>query len=246
MNTDFKISKRGKYGILVEGLEQDAGYYIDSILSNEGFSWEDSITLNVLFSETSKGERTYVSHDVVEHCTACSDQSIFELKQDGLYRVYHKILPIKSWVDNYIASNEVVIKDFYYYEDDKFYYRTKDTEPVEIGILELPKPVASNTIWASRKQTFITPYLNDCFNQLVKHVLSLLGDSCNNCETNEYKLVSTNRDIVWMFMNVIKYSLELRQLYEAQRYLEKFWKCNTFCSQNKLNGNINSNGCCGS
>jgi hypothetical protein len=45
--------------------------------------------------------------------------------------------------------------------------------------------------------------------------------------------------MLWMFINVIKYSLELGKLYEAQRFLydaqrflEKFNRCNIICDNN--------------
>jgi hypothetical protein len=80
-------------------------------------------------------------------------------------------------------------------------------------------------------------YTNKCFSILVKDILKDLP-SCNNASLS--KKVN-DRDLVWMFINVIKYCLDTGQLYEAQRFLEKLNKCNTICSD-KLNNTV-QNGC---
>jgi hypothetical protein len=78
-------------------------------------------------------------------------------------------------------------------------------------------------------------YLNKCFSTLVKDILKDLP-TCNS--TTLDKKVN-DRDLIWMFINVIKYCLNTAQLYEAQRFLEKLNKCNTICTDIKPS----SNGC---
>jgi len=45
-----------------------------------------------------------------------------------------------------------------------------------------------------------------------------------------------------MFINAIKYSLDSKKLYEAQRFLEKVNKCNGICG-NPLKTTYNGCGC---
>ena len=91
-------------------------------------------------------------------------------------------------------------------------------------------------------------YLNKCFNTLLKNLLQdipKLGDNCGKCLTPEIITKQQERDLVWMVINVIKYSLEVGQLYEAQRFLEKFNRCNNICSRNnlKLLNTVDNCGC---
>jgi hypothetical protein len=46
-----------------------------------------------------------------------------------------------------------------------------------------------------------------------------------------------------MFINVINYNLQVGQLYEAQRFLEKLNRCNIICGNNQVKTTTNGCGC---
>ena len=54
MDSIFKISKSGIYGILVEGLEKDNGEYLneetDILISTRNYAYSHTVTLNTLTS----------------------------------------------------------------------------------------------------------------------------------------------------------------------------------------------------
>jgi len=51
-----------------------------------------------------------------------------------------------------------------------------------------------------------------------------------------------NRDLVWMTINVIKYSIEIGQYYEAQRFLENLIGCGNICAE-YISDNKKGSGC---
>ena len=100
MEAQFKVSKSGEFGLLVEGLTGEADGYLstESPVSHRAYKWEHSVTLNVLFALDSGGERTYVDRSIVKHIGEDDgyDVSKFDLKKDSLYEIVHMIIPTKE------------------------------------------------------------------------------------------------------------------------------------------------------
>lgn len=260
MQSIFKISKRGKFGLLIEGLESDNSEYLldlDVNLSHRSYTWEHSVTVNTLATLNASGDETFVSYHIVEHSEeeCCDDRLEVQLKKDGLYRIAHIILPTKDWIqhslDSYEAFNQY--EKVYYYDKGKFYLLNITetiidgeiiSEEIDFETIYEEFPSDENTIIRSDKNTFVMYYLNNCFNNLLKTILNdFTKDHC--VKTQEYNKRLIDRDIMWMFINVIKYSLESgdSKLYEAQRYLEKFNRCNIICDNNLKPTNNNGCGC---
>ena len=99
MDSIFKISKLGDFGLLVEGLESDAGQYLpeDTVaISHRAYRWDHSVTINTLASLDSLGKETFRNYHIVNHEECCSDRQEIQLEEDGLYRIAHIILPTKK------------------------------------------------------------------------------------------------------------------------------------------------------
>lgn len=98
MDSIFKISKSGTYGIVVEGLEIDNSEYIpvDGIRSSiRNYMYADSVTINTLSSLSSTGVETFISHAINIHNNV-TDSTPFILTKDGLYLISHIILPNRT------------------------------------------------------------------------------------------------------------------------------------------------------
>ena len=104
MESKFKISKIGKFGLLIEGLESDDNQYLreDLTISNEAYKWTQSVTINTVSTLNASGDETFEKYYVVNHAVCCDDRLEVQLKKDGLYRIAHIILPTKQWIDDYI------------------------------------------------------------------------------------------------------------------------------------------------
>ena len=119
MDSIFKISKLGEFGLLVEGLEADGGQYLseDNVsVSHRAYRWDHSITINTLSLLNSEGTEDFQSYTVVDHLECCSDRQEIQLTKDGLYRISHIILPTKTWIDYAIQIGETfsLYNDIYY------------------------------------------------------------------------------------------------------------------------------------
>lgn len=243
MESIFKISRLGEFGLLIEGLESDAGQYLsdDNVsVSHRSYKWGHSVTINTLSTLNSEGTETFDSYHIVDHLECCDDRQEVQLEKDGLYRVAHIILPTRAWIDNAIAVGDTfnLYDKVYFYDNGKFYLHESESDTeVEFSEIYNTLPADENTIIRSDKNTFAMYYLNNCFNSLLKEILKALPKADNKCYSDEYKNKLFNRDLLWMFINVIKYSLDQGKLYEAQRFLEKLNRCNVICGTPKLGPN---------
>ncbi len=252
MESIFKISRLGEFGLLIEGLESDAGQYLslDNVsISHRAYRWDHSVTINKIYYVNAEGTETPRGYHVVNHEECCTDRLEIQLDKDGLYRVAHIILPTKVWIDYAIEIGEIfnLYNKVYFYDNGKFYLwgPTTNTE-VSIDIIAAEYPADTNTIIRSDKNTFAMYYLNSCFNTLLKDLLKdvpKVGNNCEICSDDSFDKKVKNRDLMWMFINIIKYSLDMGKLYEAQRFLEKFWRCNNFCGNTNLKTISNNCGC---
>lgn len=252
MDSIFKISKLGEFGLLVEGLESDAGQYLseDNVsVSHRAYRWDHSITINTLSLLNSEGTEDFQSYTVVDHLECCSDRQEIQLTKDGLYRISHIILPTRTWIDyaTQIGETFTLYNAIYYYDSGKIYL-WDGVEGTEVAFADFYRTAPSelNTIIRSDKNTFAMYYLNKCFSLLIKDMLKevpKVGSDCQKCTSQDLSQKIKDRDLIWMFINVIKYSLETGQLYEAQRFLEKLNKCNSICGNNNIKTTYNNCGC---
>ena len=202
MDSIFKISKSGIYGILVEGLEKDNGEYLneetDILISTRNYAYSHTVTLNTLTSISSDGTETFDTYSVNEHCTTCIDSSEFILSKDGLYGIAHIIIPTKVWLDHVIERDLLAFNEYsvvYYYDNEKFYKYLNgvSTEVLLSEILSAngSAPVdinqKSTTLIRSDKNTFIMCYINECFNGVCKEVLRLVPLKCSTQESFDFK-----------------------------------------------------------
>lgn len=98
MNTNFKLSKVNQYYLQISGLEyKENQYYNETNILKAQFSFEDTITLNILQSINSKEEETIEFNQFVEHSDDDSlkdSSSVVKIEKDGLYKITHAVLPI--------------------------------------------------------------------------------------------------------------------------------------------------------
>lgn len=231
MDSLFKISKFGKYGIIIEGLELDNNEYLpeDGVRNSiRNYRYSDSVTVNLLYKVSSTNNKTYVTYDINTH-NNITDSSVFNLNSDGLYMISHIILPNKSWFDYMMESNKSDLMNYtdIVYSDGTKVYKYENNESIELDIKEiLNLGYDTSTIVRNDKNTFIIYFINECFSKICKDILNLLHTS--RCKPDQ-DLIFT-RDLLWMGINVIKYNIEMLHLFEAQRVLEQITGCYFYCN----------------
>ena len=246
MDSIFKICKNGACGITVTGLEKDNDEYLNEdniIVSTRNYAYSQTVTLNALISIQASGDEIVKVTDVVEHVVDCIDESEIEMPIDGLYQVSHLIVPTNEWL-SYVLDREptalsvydrVYIYDttneaFAKYVNSELVYVTTD----EVLAINANPPVdvteKTSTIIRSDKNTFCMCYINECFYRLCKDLFNNMLGKCSN-RLDDVKTKIYNRDFIWMSINVIKYLIELKQFYEAQRVLEDVIQCGGICDR---------------
>ena len=200
----------------------------DDYIVNTNFKLKksDSAPITLLFANSYSDKSQYQ--------TASFDRQI-PVNFDSWYTVYYIVLPTKNWV----YQNQVIADLFslvFYIENNKIYRYSKqgvDEELLDYSELiryaDLPdcKPNISIT-----SQDFMSIcFLQKCYVNLCQQIFK--DKNFIKCSNKVDHSLSHTRDLVWMALNVIKYMVEMNQLFEAQRILETIYSCNGICK----NGN---------
>lgn len=251
MTPEIKVTKRGEFGVVVKGLEGYLGAE-DSISDTRRYRWDHSITINYLYYIDASGEEVLVDHQIIEHLPEVEhDQGSFMLENDGHYMIAHIVIPTKKWIEDMVLAVPELpflhYKNLIYFEKDAIYIiddpatmltRTITLEQLyEIGpnateYVIGEDPEANTVVKAEDVAVFFIPRLERCFNGLIK---DLLKDVYNNVKCPNPALLAKERerDLIWMFINAIKYARDYMTYYEAQRLLERLGRCNTICGKNE-------------
>lgn len=240
MNSLVKICNVNNCNISVTGLEQDSEQYLNERqVSIRNYTWEDTITLNIILTVNSKEEEEMETYEVVPHTDI--DSVDFTLQKDGLYKVKHIIMPTNEWF-NYVKERDINHFDeysivyFFDLETERFFKYNKGVlSTIEIQeILEVN--IEATNLVESISYTFEMCHIKECFFKLCKHLLENMPCECVNAKDFSDEIL--NRDIIWMAINVIVYLLEQRQYYKAQSILEQIETCWGICNNldNKIKG----------
>ena len=257
MDSIFKVCKRGECGISIIGLERDNNEYINEdaeLYSIRSYKYSESITINVVNSVTSDGDYTNQAVELVTHVSTGIDRADVDFPIDGMYEITHIILPnqvyIEKWGNKFTSAQ---YSNMYYYDetDDKyklFNIETKESTEVtlndilEVNDLSVNNEGGQTSIIKSSRITFCTCYINRCFYNICKDILSKFCGKCIN-KLGYTKEDVYNRDIIWMTINVINYLTELGQFYEAQRILESVIQCSNLCKNERSEKGGSGCGC---
>lgn len=245
MISSCKVCKNGACGIQVIGLERDSNQYLEEPqVSIRNYTFEQTITLNVVLAVDSKENKTREYYSIVPHIDIDIDEITMEA--DGLKQIDHYIIPTKEWFD-YVLERDISSLDeysivyFFNTIDEKFYkYLNGIITEVELDeILEVNSD--STTMIKNSVNIFQLCHLEECFFKLCMYLLENMPctDPCFTEKIKGFKGEILNRDIIWMALNAIKYCIEQGQFFRAQAILEQIETCWGICG--RLNNNILSN-----
>lgn len=230
---------------IVDQTEYPAQSTIDS------YSFEDSISLNILLSNSLK-EQKIIDKEILVHKDYCNKQftvdgdtftskdiSEFQLSNDGKFTAMHIILPTKEWVDKFTKEELLAKYPYLFYYDNGIHKSLNGGLTSEIVDSELLLQIntTGTNLFKCKRSTFSICFLFRCYINYCKRVLDQQISKC----INKDKDLLFKRDFVWMTINVIKYYIELGQLDEAQRLLEETMSCNGFCKSNMVNYSLTNN-----
>ena len=186
----------------------------------------DSASITLLF------ENNY--SDKSQYQTASFDCQI-PVNFDSWYTVYYIVLPTKNWV----YQNQVIADLFslvFYIENNKIYrYSKQGVDEELLDYSELIRyadlPDVKHNISITSQDFMSICFLQKCYVNLCQQIFK--DKNFVRCSNKVDHSLSYTKDLVWMALNVIKYMVEMNQLFEAQRILEIIYSCNGICK----NGN---------
>lgn len=211
MIAQFDIKKHKTNQICIQGLElHDGQYLVDYIPSFKNYTWEDTVTVNLLkLSCTGK----IIDSVVINHSEELSDECVFEFKNDGIHEVVHLIVPTEQWHEKMQKNGQDVLnklQDIVYYDGNQFI-----TSKGSITAEELIDHLGDkSSIVNYSKLVFNDCHIKACFYKINKEALTKL----RKCEVDKQEMLW--RDILFMAVYSIQYALDLNQLHEAQNILE--------------------------
>lgn len=259
MDSIFKIGKFGTCGIKIVGLELDNDEYLNEdnvIISTRNYTYNQSVTVNILKSVNAQQEETLQQYKVVLHKYDCLDESEMNMTIDGLHTIVHMILPTQDWLKNVLLHAPEALEAYYgvyYYNTDSSQFMkfedgvSKVVSIQEINEINAVAPISvdelTTTIIRNEQSTFQMCHFMQCFYNICKNLLKAFPVKCPD-KNSEITQLQYYRDIIWMAINTIKYLLEKGQYFEAQRILEEINYCGTICNNiEKINKPASNCGC---
>ena len=230
MNPIFKICKNSPCGISITGLEQDDKQY-SNVLAIDKYRYEDCVTINIMIPLNSAQEEGTYTYSIDLHDNEI-DETTMEFPKDGLYKIIHLIIPTQKWLDEY----NLEFPEFVYIFDSGNIYKILKGQKIEVDIQEILNLNAKSTVYFDSQYTFCTCRLQECFYKFCREYFAKL------CSNKCIKENISERDILWMGINTIKYLLDLGKYYEAQGVLESLTGCAGLCKQT-INVKGNGYGC---
>ena len=232
MNSVFQVCKQGLCGFKITGLETANDEYLDdpTKTSLKTYPFIQSVTLNAITQLQFDGTTILDKYGVTLHNTPL-DETTLDTSYDGLYMVTHIILPTQVWLNLAISLNSLsVYTNIYYYDTttSKFMkYLNQQASEVTIDEILGINVTDATTIVRSDKNTFCMCRLMACFYGKCKYLLVNLPAKCKRKEDEQSIYI---RDLIWMGINAIKYSIDIGQYYQAQNILEQITGCNGLCN----------------
>lgn len=234
-----KICNTNNCEIVITDLTQDSDEYVpeDTLLSNleafysrNRFRYSDTYTINII-----QKNDTEEDIKIVETLFTCHDSYLdeehYNLNSDGFYTIHHIILPSLEWYNNELEKKDSVLKSnlLIYVTDGSNIYKQNNNK------LEIVEPAVIseiNTEGTTISRTSVTQFsichLYDCYLSLCKQIFKGISFKCMNKDNIEDLIFK--RDFIWMTINVLKYYVEVDQLWEAQLLLTEINYCGGICN----------------
>lgn len=221
--------------VVIRDLSREHGMYlsddVDFIVSHEAIKYKHTATLNCI-TQITNGAISLVDVLLEEHVDNKLDEAHFHIIKDGYYIVDHIIIPTIEWLEQ-VPEECFSEYDTIYVTDKQKIYKIVENELEEVTIKEImERNVEGTTLMKCKVDVFFTGHLQECYINFCKKVF----DSVNECAPKERDYNTYARDFLWMTLNVIDYLIGFKQYYEAQRLIELFHSCNSFCNDRQLHG----------
>lgn len=268
----FKLKKLENCFLEVKGLENEKGLYdLEQFTFENTATLNILIKLNSNKVDETIVDQAVCEHNFDEQTgDPLEDFTIHKFPQDGLFKIVRFIIYTMTGIQNVCSNFSCITQKTYAYEDGKIYklepgieYKKEDGiwkyfdnesgKWMQLKELDSLKEMlewddifmAVTNLDADPSTPFEKPYIfNLCnlwkcyYNQANKILGKLCSDRCSKEDT-------FNRDMLWMAINAIQYSLDNGMFFEAQCILDRITQCNGICPESTLKSNSKNCGCRG-
>jgi len=228
----FKIKQSCNCNLVIT--DTSICYYDNSSEEFMKFTYEDTITLDIVTLEKTDGPRllavVYTTHEKGKNLNEVN----LPLGNDGLININHIIIPTVSWYNKQKNKEHNTLNKYknIYVSDGKRLYKLENKHLNEIDPINLiiNDWFDETTIFKSQQFLFLTCYLTKCYVNLCNQVIKELAKNknaknghysgeCSNVN-NEAKDLIYNKDLVYITLNVINYLTQDCLFEEAEQILE--------------------------
>ena len=243
-NIMFKIKQSCNCNLVIT--DTSNCYYDNSSEEFMKFTYEDTITLDIVTLERTDGPRllavVYTTHEKGKNLNEVN----LPLGNDGLVNINHIIIPTVSWYNKQKNKEHNTLNKYknIYVSDGKRLYKLENKHLNEIDPINLiiNDWFDETTIFKSQQFLFLTCYLTKCYVNLCNQVIKELAKNknaknghysgeCSNVN-NEAKDLIYNKDLVYITLNVINYLTQDCLFEEAEQILENIQSCKGICYNN--------------
>lgn len=243
-NIMFKIKQSCNCNLVIT--DTSNCYYDNSSEEFMKFTYEDTITLDIVTLEKTDGPRllavVYTTHEKGKNLNEVN----LPLGNDGLININHIIIPTVSWYNKQKNKEHNTLNKYknIYVSDGKRLYKLENKHLNEIDPINLiiNDWFDETTIFKSQQFLFLTCYLTKCYVNLCNQVIKELAKNknaknghysgeCSNVN-NEAKDLIYNKDLVYITLNVINYLIQDCLFEEAEQILENIQSCKGICYNN--------------
>lgn len=230
MELKIDIITNDECQVVLQDLKED--YLVESSSVTVKDKWKYSETASISVLQYNKSvDPSILTPIFTDHST--SDSITLPVTSDGWFIINYLVLPTKEWFDIEYAKESgsaLNLYDTVYYIDESAIYKYFNGVITSVDIEEVVlRNIEGTTISKSCEDYVSVCFLNKCYISLCQQIFLSAGfNECNKRNTIDSDLIY-RRDLVWMTINVVKYMVELNQLAEAQRIIERTSGCNGLC-----------------
>lgn len=238
MTPIFKTHRDEENTIHIHGISQDYDLYQSEnlhISSYDRYKYSQCYTLNVITYQ-SEDDETLFDSSIKCHETSL-DVADFQLDKDGIYNIYHIIIPSIEWFNELVKDNINFLKEYniIYITDGDYVYKCSidDNNDIHYSKCSIEEVYQVNscgtTLFSSTETIFSTYNLYMCYINICKE---LLGDphKCSACNYQSTNMdLRYRRDLVWMALNVIEYYIKRDELEAAYQVIVDLMGCGGLC-----------------
>lgn len=233
MNLEIKVDTDKKCKLTIKDKKVDYLPETSLVAVKDKFKYSDTVSISMLRYNASTIKKT--SQPVFNYHNGYNP-IVLDLEYDGSYTIKYIVLPTMFWF-RHANESELAFYDTVYFADGEEIFKYENQVETHTDIKEvLLKDLDGTNISRIEVPYIVDCFISKCFLSLCLEIFKSTGfNSCSKNNQVDSDLLY-RRDLIWMAINAINYSLWFEDYIGAQMIFEKIRGCNGLCKDefNKL------------